>query len=47
VGSTEQLVSEGIMSHSKFSRPARAVIATLVFALGVLGGAGAASWFMP
>jgi hypothetical protein len=30
-----------------FSRPARAAIAMIVFALGVLGGAGAASWFMP
>jgi hypothetical protein len=47
VGSTEQLVSEGIMSHNKFSRAAKAVIATFVFVLGAIGGAAAASWFMP
>jgi hypothetical protein len=47
VGPTEQLVSEDIMSQRKFSRPVRAIIGMFVFALGALGGAGAASWFMP
>jgi hypothetical protein len=31
----------------EYSLPARAVVAMLVFALGVLGGAGVASWFVP
>ncbi len=35
------------MSHRKFRRLARVVIGTFVFALGALGGAGAASMFMP
>jgi hypothetical protein len=34
-------------SRRAVSRPARAVISMFVFALGALGGAGAASWFMP
>jgi hypothetical protein len=44
VGPSEQLASEDIMSQRKFSRPVRAIIGMFVFALG---GAGAASWFMP
>jgi hypothetical protein len=33
--------------HRRIRQPARTAIAMFVFALGVLGGAGAASWFMP
>jgi hypothetical protein len=31
----------------EYSLPARAVVAVLVFALGLLSGAGVASWFVP
>jgi len=43
------VMSEGAMwkAKSRVRPPTRAIIAMLVFALGALGGAGAASWFMP
>jgi predicted dinucleotide-utilizing enzyme len=48
-GVTRMVMSEGAMSkvQSRYRRLARAVIAMFVFAVGALGGAGAAALLMP